>query len=204
MSTSASATPASAAPRKSRSNCATRSASWWAPSTSCIDDLTTAARKPVQIEFTGPDSRKLLEITNAYMDKLRQVPGAVDVGLSEQDPKNELQIELNRGLANSMGISVSDAAQSLRVAFAGVEVGDWVDPTGETRDVAVRLHPDDRVSAENIERLPIAVTGTNQMVPLDQIATITMGKGPSGHLAQGWQAHHCRVAPTPRAVRLAK
>jgi multidrug efflux pump subunit AcrB len=134
----------------------------------------------VQIDFTGPDSRKLLEITNAYMDKLRQVPGAVDVGLSEQDPKDELKIEMNRGLANSMGISVNDAAQALRVAFAGVEVGDWVDPTGETRDVAVRLHPTDRVNLENIERLPIAVSGTTQMVPLDQIAKITMGKGPSG------------------------
>ena len=144
-----------------------------------IDQLNNGSRKPVQIQFTGTDSRKLLEITNLYMDKLRQVPGAVDVGLSEQDAKNELQIELNRGLANSMGISVNDAAQSLRVAFAGVEVGDWVDPTGETRDVAVRLHPEDRVDAANIERLPIAVTGTNQMVPLEQIATITMGKGPS-------------------------
>ncbi|MFM9437198.1 hydrophobe/amphiphile efflux-1 (HAE1) family protein [Janthinobacterium sp. CG_23.3] len=144
-----------------------------------LDDLNGGARKPIQVEFTGPDSRKLIEITAAYMEKLRLVPGAVDVGLSEQDAKNELQIELDRGLANSMGISVSDAAQSLRVAFAGVEVGDWVDPTGESRDVAVRLHPDDRTSAENIERLPIAVTGTNQMVPLDQIATITMGKGPS-------------------------
>ncbi|PXX45166.1 efflux RND transporter permease subunit [Undibacterium pigrum] len=145
-----------------------------------LDDLNNGAQKPVQIEFTGPDSRKLLEITSAYMDKLRQVPGAVDVGLSEQDPKKELKIELNRGLANSMGISSNDAAQALRVAFAGIEVGDWVDPTGETRDVAVRLHPDDRVSKENIERLPIAVSGTSQMVPLDQIATITMGKGPSG------------------------
>lgn len=145
-----------------------------------LDDLNNGARKPIQIEFTGPDSRKLLEIANAYMDKLRQVPGAVDVGLSEQDPKNELKIELNRGLANSMGISVNDAAQALRVAFAGVEVGDWVDPTGESRDVAVRLHPDDRVSAENIERLPISVAGTSEMVPLDQIANISMGKGPSG------------------------
>jgi multidrug efflux pump subunit AcrB len=78
-----------------------------------------------------------------------------------------------------MGISVGDAATALRVAFAGIEVGDWVDPTGETRDVAVRLHPEDRVGAENIERLPIAVTGSNMMVPLDQIARITMGKGPS-------------------------
>jgi HAE1 family hydrophobic/amphiphilic exporter-1 len=65
------------------------------------------------------------------------------------------------------------------VAFAGVEVGDWVDPAGETRDVAVRLHPSDRVDASNIERLPIAVTGSNRIVPLEQIATVTMGKGPS-------------------------
>ncbi len=144
-----------------------------------LDDLNNGARKPVQIQFSGPDSRRLLAITSDFMDRLAKVPGAVDVGLSEQDPKDELKIELNRGLANSLGISVGDAAQSLRVAFAGVEVGDWVDPTGESRDVAVRLHPDDRVSAANIENLPIAVTGSNMMVPLDQIATISMGKGPA-------------------------
>lgn len=143
-----------------------------------IDDL-NGGGKPVQIQFTGPDSRKLMELTTAYMEKLRQVPGAVDVTLSEQDPKNELQIVLDRGLANAMGISINDAAQSLRVAFAGIEVGDWVDPSSETRDVAVRLHPDDRVNTDSIERLPIAVQGTGMMVPLEQIASITMGKGPA-------------------------
>jgi HAE1 family hydrophobic/amphiphilic exporter-1 len=144
-----------------------------------LDDLNNGAAKPVQIRFSGTDSRKLLAITNEFMEKLRKVPGAVDVGLSEQDPQDELKIELDRGLANALGISVNDAAQALRVAFAGVEVGDWVDPTGESRDVAVRLDPRDRVNASNIERLPIAVTGTNMLVPLDQIARVTMGKGPS-------------------------
>ena len=144
-----------------------------------LDDLSNGAQKPVQIRFHGTDSRKLQAITNEFMAKLRQVPGAVDVGLSEQDPQDELKIELDRGLANALGISVNDAAQALRVAFAGVEVGDWVDPSGETRDVAVRLHPDDRVDASNIERLPIMVTGSNVVVPLDQIATVSMGKGPS-------------------------
>jgi HAE1 family hydrophobic/amphiphilic exporter-1 len=97
---------------------------------------------------------------------------------------------------------VADAAQALRVAFAGVEVGDWVDPTGETRDVAVRLHPDDRVDASNIERLPIAVSGSNRMVPLEQIATVTMGKGPSDPACR-WQAHDLgvgqRAGPLARA-----
>jgi HAE1 family hydrophobic/amphiphilic exporter-1 len=144
-----------------------------------LDDLNNGVRKPVQIQFSGPDSRRLMAITSDFMEKMKRVPGAVDVGLSEQDPKDELKIELDRGLANQLGISVGDAAQALRVAFAGVEVGDWVDPTGETRDVSVRLHPDDRVDAGNIEHLPVAVGGSNMMVPLEQIATITMGKGPA-------------------------
>jgi hydrophobic/amphiphilic exporter-1 (mainly G- bacteria), HAE1 family len=144
-----------------------------------LEDFNMGAQKPVQIRFTGPDSRKLLDIANEFMARLRQVPGAADVGLSEQDPQDELKIELDRGLANALGISANDAAQALRVAFAGVEVGDWVDPAGETRDVAVRLAPEDRVDASNIERLPVAVGGANQIVPLEQIATITIGKAPS-------------------------
>jgi len=144
-----------------------------------LDDLNNGAQKPVQIRFYGSDSRRLMQITSDFMDKLRNVKGAVDVGLSEQDPQQELRIDLDRGLANALGISVNDAAQTLRVAFAGVEAGDWIDPTGEARDVAVRLAPEDRVDAANIERLPIAVAGTDRTVPLEQIATVTMGKAPS-------------------------
>jgi len=144
-----------------------------------LDDLNNGAQKPVQIRFYGADTRKLMEITNDFMARLRDVKGAVDVGLSEKEPKDELRIELDRGLANQLGISVGDAAQTLRVAFAGIEVGDWVDPIGESRDVAVRLHPDDRVDASNIEHLPVPVAGTSMMVPLEQIAKITMDKGPA-------------------------
>jgi HAE1 family hydrophobic/amphiphilic exporter-1 len=144
-----------------------------------LDDLNNGAQKPVQIQFYGPDSRRLQAITNDFMEQMKKIPGAVDVGLSEQEPKDELRIELDRGLANQLGISVGDAAQALRVAFAGVEVGDWVDPTGESRDVAVRLHPGDRIDASNIEHLPVAVGGSNMMVPLEQIATITLDKGPA-------------------------
>ena len=145
------------------------------------DDLNNGGDKPVQIQFYGSDSRRLTAITNDYMERLRHVKGAVDVGLSELPPKDELQIELNRGLANNLGISVSDAAQAIRVAFAGVEVGDWVDPTGEARDVAVRLHPNDRKNINSIEQLPVAVSanGGNTLVPLNQIANISMGKSPA-------------------------
>lgn len=144
-----------------------------------LDDLNNGGGKPVQLQFSGTDTARLMTLTNAFMAELRKVPGAVEVGLSQQDPQNELRIELQRGLASSLGISANDAAQSLRVAFAGVEVGDWVDPTGEARDVAVRLDAADRVNLDNIAHLPIAISGTDRLVPLSQIATISMGKAPA-------------------------
>lgn len=144
-----------------------------------LDDLNNGVRKPVQIQFSGRDSRQLAALAEDFARTMKTIPGAVDVGLSEQEPKDELKIELDRGLANALGVSVNDAAQTLRVAFAGVEVGDWIDPTGEARDVAVRLHPDDRLDAADIGQLPIAVAGSQATVPLDQIATLTLGKGPA-------------------------
>jgi len=76
------------------------------------DDLNNGAAKPVQIRFYGPDSRRLMALTNDFMEKMRHIPGAVDVGLSEQEPKDELRIELDRGVASQLGISVGAAAQT--------------------------------------------------------------------------------------------
>ena len=135
--------------------------------------------KALQIQFRGPDSRVLEGLVMEYMEKLKTVPGAVDVGLSSQDPKPELQIEFNRGLASSLGLSMNDAASALRLAFAGAEIGDWIDPTGETRNVYVRIKPEERMTVQDLERLPLLSNRTGAMIPLEQIATVTVGKGPA-------------------------
>lgn len=143
------------------------------------DDTSNGSDKPLRINFYGQDSRKLMEITESFMIELRKLKGAVDVGIGEQDAMPELQIELNRSVASSLGISVSDVSQTLRLAFAGDEIGDWIDPAGETRDVTLRLHPDDRTDLAALARVPLLVSGSNSVIPLEQIATIFMGKAPA-------------------------
>ncbi len=135
--------------------------------------------KKLQIQFRGPDSKVLDAIVMDYVEKLKQVPGAVDVGLSAQDPKPELQVEVDRGLSASLGLSMNDVASALRLAFAGAEIGDWVDPTGETRNVFVRIRPEERATVQNLEQLPLMSTKTGAMVPLEQVATVSLGKGPA-------------------------
>jgi HAE1 family hydrophobic/amphiphilic exporter-1 len=143
-----------------------------------LDDLNNGAQKPVQIRFTGPTRASCWRSPTASWTSCARCLGAVDVGLSEQDPQDEMKIELDRGLANRW--ASRSTTRRRRCAWPS-PASRWA--TGSTlparRATSVRLHPDDRVDAGNIERLPIAVSGSNRMVPLEQIATVTMGKGPS-------------------------
>jgi HAE1 family hydrophobic/amphiphilic exporter-1 len=138
--------------------------------------------KQIQIELRGRDSGELTRLAERMLPLVRKVPGAVDVGLSTRGQKPELEVELQRGLASSLGLSVGEVAQSMYPAFAGIDAGDWVDPTGETRDVTVRLAPGARKRAADLMRLPLSVPGpdgTTTSVPLGQVATVREGLGPA-------------------------
>ena len=139
--------------------------------------------KQIQIELRGRDPRELARLASSMLPLIQGVAGAVDVGLSTRGQKPELEVEIQRGLAGSLGIPVAQVAQSLYPAFEGLDAGDWVDPSGETRDVVVRLAPEARRRARDLERVPLIVrdpqSGATTIVPLGQIATIREGIGPA-------------------------
>ncbi len=141
------------------------------------------AMKPIQIQMKGDDARILTTLAQRAAELAAKVPGAVDVGLSTRGQKPELEVQLNRGLAGSLGVTVGQMAQSLRPAFAGIDAGDWVDPAGETRDVTVRLAPQSRERITDLAQLPLVVGGGSDSVPatipLGQVATIRQGLGPA-------------------------
>lgn len=148
------------------------------------------ARKQIQLQLRGKDAAVLGRLADSVLTLVKAVPGAVDVGLSTKGKKPELEIQLNRELAGSMGVTVGQVAQALRPAFAGVDAGDWVDPSGENRKVRVRLAPESRRRAADIEQLPLLVGGQNgappRTMPLGQIASIRPSLGPAviSHLSR--------------------
>jgi HAE1 family hydrophobic/amphiphilic exporter-1 len=139
-------------------------------------------QKQLQIQVRGPDSQELIRLADQVLAIVRQVPGAVDVGLSTRGQKPEIDVRIDRALAGSLGIKVADVAQALRPAFAGVDAGDWTDPTGKTRDVTVRLAPEARQRASDLSSLPLVVRdaqGRPLTMPLGQIATLNSTLGPA-------------------------
>ncbi|CAM4447130.1 efflux RND transporter permease subunit [Corallococcus exiguus] len=141
------------------------------------------AIKSIQLELRGPESKGLNQLAQQVMKEVKQVPGAVDVGLSTRGEKPELEVELNRGVAGQLNVTVGQVAQSLRPAFAGLDSGDWVDPIGETRDVMVRLAPQFRENPSQLSQLPLVVgtsaTGAPVVVPLGQVASVKQTVGPA-------------------------
>ena len=142
-------------------------------------------QKQVQLQFRGNDGVALQEYANRILPEVAKVKGAVDVSLSSKGQKPELTVQVDRGLAGSLGITVGQVAQSLRPAFAGVEAGDWVDPMGETRKVRLRFAPEYRERVSDLSSLPILVPnrggggGQGSTIPLSQVATIEQGLGPA-------------------------
>jgi hydrophobic/amphiphilic exporter-1 (mainly G- bacteria), HAE1 family len=150
------------------------------------------AQKQLQLQLQGPDPTTLGQLADRIAALVRETPGAVDVGLSTRGQKPELNVRVNRGLAGTLGVNLGQLAQSLRFAFAGVDAGTWVDPTGISRYVHVRLVPQARENASDLGQLPVVVTPnvtgaatqtggsmTPPVVPLNQVATITPSYGPA-------------------------
>ena len=139
-------------------------------------------RKMLQFQLRGNNLVAINQAAEQVMDVVKSTPGAVDVGLSTKGQKPELEVDLNRGVAGALGITVGQIAQSLRPAFAGIDVGDWQDPSGEMRKVQVRLKPESRRNADDLSQLPLIVAGPNgapSTLPLGQVATIKQGVGPA-------------------------
>ncbi len=152
-------------------------------------------QKQIQIQVRGDETSTLTTVAMQMQAAMAKVPGCVDIGLSTKGLRPELDIDINRGLASTLGLNVGQVASSLRPAFAGLKAGDWVDPTGKTRDVTVRLAPEARATASNILQLPLTAQSgggqgggqaaggatslgipnesPNNALPLNQVATVT-------------------------------
>jgi HAE1 family hydrophobic/amphiphilic exporter-1 len=137
--------------------------------------------KQIMIQLQGPDIAVLNGLAEQVQAQVRQVEGAVDISLSTKGQKPELTVDLNRGLAGSLGVTAAQVAQALRPAFAGIDVGDWVDPSGETRDVYIRFAPEARARTGDLERVPVTLQGPQGpvTVPLGQVATVSRELGPA-------------------------
>ena len=138
-------------------------------------------QKQIEFSLEGADQAELERLAGPLMERLRTIPGLVDLDSSSKPDKPTVQITVKREAASELGLSTAQIAAPLRTLVAGNTVGNWRAPDDQTYDVIVRLSPDARTTLQDLQRLPLATgqnaDGTPRVVRLNQVATLTESTG---------------------------
>lgn len=78
---------------------------------------------PVQYVIQAPDFEKLRQYVPKFMEEVAKDPTFMISDLNLKFNKPELEVSIDREKAKSMGVSVTDVAQSMQLAFAGQRFG---------------------------------------------------------------------------------
>ncbi|MFN9471899.1 efflux RND transporter permease subunit [Acidovorax sp.] len=138
-------------------------------------------QKQVEFSLQGPDLQELERLTRTVTEKIRTIPGLVDLDTSAKPNKPVIALDIKRDAASDLGLSVAQMAASLRTLVAGTTVGNWRAPDDQTYDVNVRLAPEARTAPQDLERLPFAMAsaadGSSRVVRLNQVAAVRESTG---------------------------
>jgi HAE1 family hydrophobic/amphiphilic exporter-1 len=138
-------------------------------------------QKQVEFSLQGPDLAELERISHLVIEKIRPIPGLVDLDSSVKPNKPTLDVAVRRDAASDLTLSIGQIGSALRTLVAGQTVGNWRAPDDQTYDVNVRLAPEARNSPDDLQRLPFTVgsnaDGTPRIVRLNQVATVKESTG---------------------------
>jgi HAE1 family hydrophobic/amphiphilic exporter-1 len=138
--------------------------------------------KQVEFSLQGADLKELERLTQLVMDKIRPIPGLVDLDSSVKPDKPTIDVAIRRDAASDLGLGVAQVGSALRTLVAGQTVGNWRAPDDQTYDVNVRLAPDERNTLDDLQRLPFALSnpdGSTRIVRLNQVASVQESTGPN-------------------------
>src|SRR5215510_2823035 len=133
---------------------------------------------PIRALILGPDFLKAAELSKQVAEKIRAIPGLLDVEASVSLNSPELQVKIDRQRASDLGVRAADVASAVRLMISGEDQISTYKEGDEQYDVTLQLLPEQQRDREVLERLMIPSAKVGQ-VRLDNLATIQHGLGPS-------------------------
>jgi multidrug efflux pump subunit AcrB len=139
---------------------------------------------PFNIQVAGRDQAKNREIAARLADKIRQVPGAVDVRVQQPADLPKLRFAIDRTKAGELGLSEKDVANSVLLSLSGsgqVAPAYWLNPkVGIQYLINVRAPERDINSLAAIQGIPVSASqpGQGDAQVLANLASFSRGVGP--------------------------
>jgi len=129
----------------------------------------------VNIEISGPDIHALGDLAHQLREKIRDIPGLVDLKDNFVKGKPEIRVRVDKEKAALMGLDTYTIAYTVKAAVNGVKVGVYREGKDQY-DIMARLPEKDRKSMESLKR--ITVSGPKgEPIPLTSVAEVSLATG---------------------------
>jgi HAE1 family hydrophobic/amphiphilic exporter-1 len=131
--------------------------------------------QPIQFIVQGTDMDKVQETADMILAVVRKTPGTVDAKFSIDDPRQEVQVNIDREKMATLGLKISDVGSTLRVALNGNDDSKYNENDFEYR-IRVGVDNFDRTKAEDVSKLTF-LNKEGKLIQLSQFADISYGLG---------------------------
>ncbi|GAB4038361.1 MAG: hypothetical protein Fur0014_07000 [Rubrivivax sp.] len=135
-------------------------------------DASVGFNRPIYVAILGNDAEGLAKVASEFSEKLKKIPGVVDVELSVQPGVPAYAVRLKPGAVRELGLTAPQLASSLRAYVNGETATYWTTPDGDLVDVVLRLPEAERRSVEQMRDLPVAFAADGTPIALSSVATV--------------------------------
>ena len=132
--------------------------------------ITGNVNSPIQIVISGTDKEEVYQSASKVKSVVENTAGSDYVRFSTKGTTSQVEVTPDRDKIALLGLSLTDVAQSIQLAFNGNDNIDFMDGD-DSYNLRVELDPADKQSIEDIKQLAV-INRNGQLIQLGQVATV--------------------------------
>jgi multidrug efflux pump subunit AcrB len=125
---------------------------------------------PVQVRLFGPDIETLRDLASQVKEKMRSIPGTIDIHDDWGDPVFQMTLDIDADRATMGGLSHQDVATTVGTGLSGLPVSQLREGD-RLIDISLRLRSSERSRLDDLSSLNVVNAATGTRMPLRQLAT---------------------------------
>lgn len=132
---------------------------------------------PVEVRLFGDNLDSLRLIANRVEDMLKKTQGTIYVTNPVSTLKSDIRVKINKEKAQMLGVPTVNIDRTVRMAIAGLNIGQYSDENGNDYDLLVTRTKVGRPTLDDLNNLYVN-TYSGAAIPLSQIATMNLETSP--------------------------
>ena len=140
-----------------------------------VMEAVTGSAADLAVNIQGYDITRMRQIADTVKQIVKNMNGAIDVGMEQEGQQAQLNIQINRNQAARYGINVADIQNMIETAIGGKSIG-FIYDRDRKYEIVVRYTPDYRNNIDVIRDIQVP-SASGELIPMSQLASIRLVDG---------------------------